>query len=160
MVEIQNCSSSFFFSQLSALTREVTHLKQPLIMKIFPKDGKFVLSLKQNYSLHWAFFNDLEAMYYHARSHFNWACIRLPKLERSAVQLLAADLPHCWLYLSKQAVNHFMVFMHLDRVLFSRLKRSVEQVLTVDLSAHTVGAGRFLIGRSIISQVPLTPGQS
>ena len=71
----------------------------------------------------------------------------LPKLERSAVQLLAADLPHSCLYLSEQAVDHFMVFMRLDRVLFSRLKRSVEQVLTVDLSARTVGAGRFLIGR-------------
>ena len=42
-----------------------------------------------------------------------------------------------------------MVFVRLDRVLFSCLKRSVEQVLTADLSARTVGAGRLLIGRSM-----------
>ena len=33
----------FFSSQPSTLTREVTQLKQPSIVKIIPKDGKFVL---------------------------------------------------------------------------------------------------------------------
>ena len=32
--------------------QEVAESKQPLILKIFPKDGKFVLSLKQNYTEH------------------------------------------------------------------------------------------------------------
>ena len=69
----------------------------------------------------------------------------LTKPECSTEQLLAADLPYCWLYPNKQAVDCFMVFVHLDRVLFSHLKHSVEQVLTADLSARTVGAGRLLI---------------
>ena len=73
----------------------------------------------------------------------------LPIPERYAEQLLAADLPYYWLYPSKQVVDRFMVFVRLDRVLFSRLKRSVKQVLSMDLSARTVGAGRLLIGRSI-----------
>ena len=68
MVEIQNCSSFFFsfflsfflssssssslFSnQPSTLMQEVTQLKRPSIVRKFPKDGSFVLSLKQNYSL-------------------------------------------------------------------------------------------------------------
>ena len=53
-----------------------------------------------------------------------------------------------WLYPSKQAVDRFMLFAHLDRVLFSHLECSVEQVLTADLSARAVGAGRLLIARS------------
>ena len=57
------------------------------------------------------------------------------KLERSAEQLVAADLSYCWLYPSKQAVDRFVLFAHLDRVLFSRFERSVEQVLTAGLSA-------------------------
>ena len=40
-----------FFKQPSALTLEVPQLKQPSIVRIFPKDGPFVLSLKRNYSL-------------------------------------------------------------------------------------------------------------
>ena len=52
-------------------------------------------------------------------------------------QLLAADFSYCWLYLSKQAVDHFMLFACLYHVLFSRLKHSVEQVLAADLSTHT-----------------------
>ena len=53
MVKIQNCpsSSSFFYSQPSAVTREVTQLKQPSIVRMFPKNGLFVLSLKRNYTL-------------------------------------------------------------------------------------------------------------
>ena len=42
-----------------------------------------------------------------------------------------------------------MLFAHLDRVLFSHLEHLVEQVLTVDLSACAVGAGRLLIVRSM-----------
>ena len=72
---------------------------------------------------------------------------------------LAADLSYCWLYLSKQAVDHFMLFAHLCRVLFSGLKCSVKQVLTADLSAYAVGAGRLLITRSM-NNIPLTPRQS
>ena len=70
----------------------------------------------------------------------------LPKPERSAKQLLATDLSYCWLYPSKQAIDRFMVFVRLDRVLLSRLKRLVEQVLTA-LPIRTVGAGRLLIDR-------------
>ena len=44
---------SFFSSQPSAVTREVTQLKQPLILRKFLKDGPFVLSLKhKSTSLH------------------------------------------------------------------------------------------------------------
>ena len=64
-------------------------------------------------------------------------------------QLLAADLSYCWLFLSKQAVNCFMLFTILDRVLFSCLKCSVEQVPAADVSASTVDASRLLIGRSM-----------
>ena len=67
----------------------------------------------------------------------------------STKQLLAVDLSYCWLYPSKQAIDCFMLFACFDHVLFSRLKCSVKQVPTVDLSAHTVGAGRLLIGRSM-----------
>ena len=72
-----------------------------------------------------------------------------PKPEHFAKQLLAADLSYCCLYPSKQAINCFMLFAHLDHVLFSRLKCSVEQVLTADFSARAVGAGRLLIARSM-----------
>ena len=41
----------------------------------------------------------------------------------------------------KQAIDCFMLFACLYRVLFSHLERSVEQVLTEDLSACTAGAG-------------------
>ena len=44
-------SSFFFSSHPSAVTPEVAWLKQPLIARKFPKDGSFMLSLKQNYSL-------------------------------------------------------------------------------------------------------------
>ena len=57
------------------------------------------------------------------------------KPERSAEQLLAADLSYCWLYPSKQAVDRFVLFSHLDHVLFSHLERSVREDLTADLSA-------------------------
>ena len=50
MIRIQNHSSSFF-NQPSALMQEVTQLKQPSIVRIFPKDSPFVPSLKRNYSL-------------------------------------------------------------------------------------------------------------
>ena len=73
----------------------------------------------------------------------------MTKLECSTEQLLAADLSYCWLYPSKQAVDRFVLFVRLDHVLFSRLERSVEQVLTADLSARAVGAGRLLIARSM-----------
>ena len=65
-VEIQNCSVIFLlqatqlhmlcssiyhvqhmFICASALMREVTQIKQPSIVRIFPKDGTFVLCLKQ-----------------------------------------------------------------------------------------------------------------
>ena len=48
-----------------------------------------------------------------------------------------------------QAINRFVLFACLDRVLFFYLKWSIKQVLTVDLSAHAVGAGRLLIARSM-----------
>ena len=48
-----------------------------------------------------------------------------------------------------QAINRFVLFARLDRVLFFYLKWSVKQVLTADLSAHAVGAGRLLIVRSM-----------
>ena len=57
-VEIQNnyCLSSpfffllsSFFSQPSTLMRDVTQLKQPLNMRIVPKDVTFALILKRNY---------------------------------------------------------------------------------------------------------------
>ena len=76
-------------------------------------------------------------------------CSLSKKPERSAEQLLTADVSYYWLYPSKQAVDRFMLFVCLDRVLFSRLKCSVEQILTADLSAHTDSAGRLLIGRSM-----------
>ena len=66
----------------------------------------------------------------------------------SAEKLLAADLLYCTLVVSQQTSHRFMLFTRLDRVLFSRLKCSVEQVLTADLYAHAVGAGRLLIARS------------
>ena len=40
----------------------------------------------------------------------------LPNLEHSAEQLLAADLSYIWLYPSKQAIDRFMLFARLDRV--------------------------------------------
>ena len=73
----------------------------------------------------------------------------LTKLERCAEQLLAADPSYCWLYPSKQVVDRFVLFAYLDRVLFSHLERSVELVLTADLSACAVGTGRLLIARSM-----------
>ena len=39
----------FLSSQTSNLTQEVTQLKQPLIARIFPKGGHFVLCLELNY---------------------------------------------------------------------------------------------------------------
>ena len=94
----------------------------------------------------------LTGLYYcrHANYHCASCLYRVLfsiKPECSAKQLLAADLSYCWLYPCKQAINRFMLFAHLDRVLFSCLKCSVEQALTVDLSACTVGVGRLLIGR-------------
>ena len=71
------------------------------------------------------------------------------KLERSAKQLLAADSSYCCLYPSKQSIDRFMFFACLYSVLFSNLEHSVEQVLTVDLSAHTAGTGRLLITMSM-----------
>ena len=53
-------------------------------------------------------------------------------------------------YPSKQAVDHFMFFMRLYHVLFSHLECSVKQVLTADLSASTVCAGRLLIATSTV----------
>ena len=71
------------------------------------------------------------------------------KPERSAKQLLAADLSYCWLYPSKQAIDRFVLFACLDHHVFSHLERSVGEDLTADLSARTVGAGRLLIARSM-----------
>ena len=83
------------------------------------------------------------------------------KPECSTEQLLAADLSYCWLPPCKQAIDRFMLFARLDRVLFFRRERSVEQVLTADLSARAVGVADYWSqGVWIISQVPLTPGQS
>ena len=73
----------------------------------------------------------------------------LPKPERSADQLLVADLSYCWLYPSKQAVDRFALFAHLDHVLFTHLECSVREDLTADLSARAVGTGRLLIARSM-----------
>ena len=88
----------------------------------------------------------LTGLYY--CKHTNYHVSRLDcvlfsrKLECSAKQLVAANLSYCWLYSSKQAVDRFMLFTYLDRVLFSHLECSVKQVLTVDLSVRAVGAGR------------------
>ena len=71
------------------------------------------------------------------------------KPERSAEHLLSANLSYGWFYPSKQAVDRFMLFVHLDCVLFSHLERVVEEVLTAELSACAVGAGRLLIARSM-----------
>ena len=68
------------------------------------------------------------------------------KPECSTEHFLAVEFSYCWLYPGKQAIDCFMLFMRLDRVLFSRLKRSVEDVLTVALSTHAVG---LLIARSM-----------
>ena len=41
----------------------------------------------------------------------------IPNLEYCAEQLLAADPSFCWLYLNKQAVDHFVLFciaLHLE----------------------------------------------
>ena len=40
---------------------------------------------------------------------------------RSAEQLLAADLSYYWLYPSKQAVDRFVLFARLNRVLFPEM---------------------------------------
>ena len=76
--KFRNCSPFFFFSsQPSTIMWEVTWLKQPSIMRKFPKDGSFVVSLKRNYSLRWASSNDLLSMCYHSGRHFHhWACCR------------------------------------------------------------------------------------
>ena len=74
----------------------------------------------------------------------------LPTIFKHCAPMLTADLSYRWLYPSKQAIDRFMLFAHLDCVpLLSRLKCLVEQVLTADLSACTVGAGRLLIARSM-----------
>ena len=60
------------------------------------------------------------------------------KQQCSVEQLLAADPSdpsYCWLYLSKQAVDHPVHFVCLYRVLFSHLKC---QVLAESFSARTV----------------------
>ena len=61
--------------------------------------------------------------------------------ERSARQLLAMDPSYCWLYPSKQAVDHFMHFARFYRVLFStwntQLSRLWQQIpLPVLLALH------------------------
>ena len=48
-------------------------------------------------------------------------CSLSTKTGRSAEQLLAADRSNYWLYPSKQAVNRFVLFAHLDRVLFPEM---------------------------------------
>ena len=69
---------------------------------------------------------------YHHASHFY--CVPFStKPKHSAKQLLAVDLSYGWLYPSKHATDCFMIFARLDRVLFSCLERSVEQVLTTDI---------------------------
>ena len=77
--------------------------------------------------------------------HTNYHCAFLlycvffcTKLERSAKQLLAVDPSYCYIYHSKQAVNYFMLFVCLYYYLFFHLECSVKQVLTADLSVHTV----------------------
>ena len=108
----------------------------------------------------------LTGLYYCRHTNYHRAsclyCVLFStKPERSAEQLLAVDLSYCWLYPSKQAVDHFMLFAHLDHVLFSRLKCSVDRVLTADLSAHIVGASRLLIRRSMNNITgPTMPEQS
>ena len=81
----------------------------------------------------------LTGLYYCRYTNYHRASrlyrVLFTKPERSAKWLLAVDLSYCWLYPSKQAINCFMLFACLDRVLFSRLKCSVEQVWTADLSA-------------------------
>ena len=76
-------------------------------------------------------------------------CSLCYQTECSAEQLLAPDLSYCWLYPSKKAIDRFMLFACLDCVLFSRLEHQVKQVLTANLSACAVGAGRLLIARSM-----------
>ena len=99
---------------------------------------------------------------YHCASRFY--CVPFStKLECSAEQLLAADPSYCWLYPSKQAVDCFILFVHLDCVLFSHLKRSVYQVLIaaqVSLPVLLVLTDYWSWGLWIIAQVTLTPGQT
>ena len=72
----------------------------------------------------------------------------LPKLERSAEQLLAADFSYfgC-IPANKPSIAS--CFSRTLTVLFTCLERSVKEVLMADLSAHVVGAGKLLIARSI-----------
>ena len=71
----QSKSRKLFFSNSpSTLTQEVTQLKRPSIVKKFPKDVPFVLSLKRNYSPHWASTRSLSNVLPCYKCHFNWAC--------------------------------------------------------------------------------------
>ena len=82
------------------------------------------------------------------------------KLEHSAKQLLATNLSYCWLYPSKLTVDCFVLFTCLDCVLFPCLEYSVKQVVTADLSARAVGAGRLLIARSMNNITGLTDART
>ena len=71
MIEIQNCSSSFFFSQPGTLMRKVTKLKRPSTN--FPRMVNLYLVWSET-TVYIAIFHDLWAICYHAGHHLYWAC--------------------------------------------------------------------------------------
>ena len=68
--------SFFFSSQPNTLTQEVTQIKWPSFVRKFPKDSSFVLSLKRNYSLHWASSKDLYCNVLPCWTPFSRTCYR------------------------------------------------------------------------------------
>ena len=82
------------------------------------------------------------------------------KLERSAEQLLAADLSYCWLYPSKQAIDRFMLCtltVFYSPTWNAQLWKIWQQIsLPILLALADYWSWRVWL----TSQVPLTPGQS
>ena len=55
----------------------------------------------------------LTALYQYYRQRNYYCTFRLYRVLFSTKQLLATGSSYCWLYPSKQAVDHFMLFAHL-----------------------------------------------
>ena len=72
----------------------------------------------------------------------------LPNGNAPAEQLLAEDPSYYWLYPSKQAIDHFMLFTCLYHVFFSPTWNA-QSSKSADPSACTVGAGILLIATSM-----------
>ena len=80
------------------------------------------------------------------------SCLLPLPCERSTEQLLAVDLPYCWLYSSKQAVDRLTVFY--SPAWNAQSSKFWQRIsLPVLLALGSVGVW-------ITSQVPLTSGQS